>query len=130
MHLVTADEAARACPECGVFSSRMKGPATTRPRDLPYGERGLEFFWHKRRWWCGEVSCPRKSFTEQVPQIPAGARITTRCWASTRPGAAAPAGNRIPTPGVAAGAGPPAHRVHRRAWHRCPARPGRGPHRR
>ncbi|MFD9226211.1 transposase family protein [Streptomyces sp. NPDC060064] len=72
VHLATADETARACPECGVFASRVKGPATTRPRDLPYGERGLVFFWHKRRRWCGEPACLRKSFTEQIPQIPAG----------------------------------------------------------
>lgn len=86
VHLATADETARACPQCGVFASRVKGRAITRPRDLPYGERGLEFFWHKRRWWCGEKACPRKSFTEQVPQIPAGARITMRlrAWAGRR----------------------------------------------
>jgi len=78
VHLATADETARACPACGVFSSRVKGPAITRPRDLPYGERGLEFWWHKRRWLCREASCPRKSFTEQIRQIPAGARVTER----------------------------------------------------
>src|SRR5947209_7861410 len=74
VHLVTADETARACPSCGVFASRVKGSATTRPRDLPYGESGLEFRWHKRRWWCREPGCPRRSFTEQTAQIPAGAR--------------------------------------------------------
>ncbi|MEH0420049.1 ISL3 family transposase [Streptomyces sp. B21-083] len=78
VHLATADAAARACPACGVLSSRVKGSATTHPRDLPYGERGLEFFWHKRRWFCREPACPRKSFTEQIPQIPAGARLTGR----------------------------------------------------
>ncbi|MFF3159591.1 helix-turn-helix domain-containing protein [Streptomyces sp. NPDC057910] len=78
VHLATADETARACPACGVFANRVKGPATTRPRDLPYGERGLEFVWLKRRWWCSEASCPRKSFTEQTGQVPAGARLTTR----------------------------------------------------
>ena len=78
VHLTTADPAARACPACGVFATRIKGRALTRPRDLPYGERGLEFFWHKRRWWCGEPACPRKSFIESLPQIPAGARITER----------------------------------------------------
>ncbi|MFF3460690.1 ISL3 family transposase, partial [Streptomyces sp. NPDC002730] len=82
VHLATADETARACPECGVFASRVKGPATTRPRDLPYGERGLVFFWHKRRWWCGEPACLRKSFTEQIPRIPAGARLTARLRAA------------------------------------------------
>ncbi|WP_385625414.1 ISL3 family transposase (plasmid) [Streptomyces sp. P8-A8] len=78
VHLATADERARACPACGVFATRVKGSAVTRPRDLPYGESGLEFRWHKRRWWCREPGCPRQSFTEQIPQIPAGARITMR----------------------------------------------------
>lgn len=78
VHLATADASARACPACGVFASRVKGWATTRPRDLPYGESGLEFVWHKRRWWCRETACPRRSFREQIEQIPAGARITGR----------------------------------------------------
>jgi transposase len=78
VHLVTAEAAAQACPACGVFSTRVKGPALTRPRDLPYGESGLEFLWHKRRWWCQETECPRKSFTEQTVQIPARARLTRR----------------------------------------------------
>ncbi|MFD8222123.1 transposase family protein [Streptomyces sp. NPDC059697] len=78
VHLVTADEAARACPACGVFAIRVKGSVVTRPRDLPYGESGLKFRWHKRRWWCREAGCPRRSFTEQIPQIPAGARLTAR----------------------------------------------------
>jgi transposase len=82
VHLATADDSARACPACGVFATRVKGAAFTRPRDLPYGERGLEFLWHKRRWWCREPACPRKSFTEQIPQIPAGARLTTRLRAA------------------------------------------------
>ncbi|WP_324618007.1 helix-turn-helix domain-containing protein [Streptomyces dysideae] len=45
---------------------------------MPYGESGLEFRRHKRRWWCREPGCPRRSFTEQIPQLPAGARITMR----------------------------------------------------
>ncbi|MGI5518597.1 ISL3 family transposase [Streptomyces sp. CA-106131] len=78
VHLITADETARACPSCGTFASRVKGLVRTRPRDLSYGERGLELAWLKRRWYCHEPDCARKSFTEQVPQIPAGARITAR----------------------------------------------------
>jgi hypothetical protein len=78
VHLATADASARACPVCGVFAPRVKGSATTRPRDLPYGERGLEFVERKRRWLCREAACPRKSFTEQIPQLPAGARLTGR----------------------------------------------------
>ncbi|MGW0703820.1 ISL3 family transposase [Streptomyces sp. NPDC002867] len=78
VHLATAEETARACPECGAFAWKVKGTARTRPRDLPQGERGLVLLWHKRRWWCREPTCPRKSFTESVAQIPAGARITAR----------------------------------------------------
>ncbi|WP_394816597.1 transposase family protein [Streptomyces lancefieldiae] len=75
VHLVTVDETTRACPACGVFATRVRGSAVTRPRDLPYGESGLEYRWHKRRWWCREADCPRRSFTEQIP---AGARLTAR----------------------------------------------------
>lgn len=35
VHLATADDRARACPACGVFATRVKGSAVTRPRDLP-----------------------------------------------------------------------------------------------
>lgn len=78
VHLTTADEAARACPSCGVFAVRVKGFVQTRPRDLPYGERKLELVWRKRRWYCTEPACPRRTFTEQVRQVPARARITER----------------------------------------------------
>lgn len=78
VHLATADASARACPACEVFASRVKGSATTQPRDLPYSERELELLWHKRRWFCREPACPSKPFTEQIPQIPAGKRLTGR----------------------------------------------------
>jgi hypothetical protein len=68
VHLVTADETARACPAFGVFATRVKAQQRPGPRDLPYGEMGLEFRWYKRRWFCGEPACPRRSFTEQIPQ--------------------------------------------------------------
>ncbi|WP_445525436.1 transposase family protein [Streptomyces cyslabdanicus] len=46
VHLITSDETARACPACGAFATRVKGSTTTQPRDLPYGEKGMEFRWH------------------------------------------------------------------------------------
>lgn len=61
-----------------MFATRANGSAVTRPRDLTYGEHGLELVWRKRRWYCTEPACPRRTFTEQVSQVPAGARITTR----------------------------------------------------
>ncbi|MER6528507.1 ISL3 family transposase [Streptomyces sp. NPDC001508] len=78
VHLTTADESARACPSCGVFTVHVKGFVQTRPRDLPCGERRLQRVWHKRRWYCTGPACPRRTFTEQVRQVPAGARITGR----------------------------------------------------
>ncbi|MGW9030900.1 hypothetical protein ACWGQ5_43955 [Streptomyces sp. NPDC055722] len=41
VHLITADEAARACPACGVFATRVKGSAVTRPRDLPFASTNM-----------------------------------------------------------------------------------------
>jgi len=35
VHLATADTSARAWPTRRAFSSRVKGSATTQPRDLP-----------------------------------------------------------------------------------------------
>lgn len=78
MHLTAADEAARVCPSSGVFAVRLKGFVQIQPRHLPYGERRLELVWHKRRRYCTELACPRRTFTEQVRQVPAGARTTTR----------------------------------------------------
>ncbi|MCW2915719.1 MAG: family transposase [Actinomycetia bacterium] len=34
--------------------------------------------WNKRRWRCREAVCPRKTFTEALPQIPSRARLTCR----------------------------------------------------
>jgi len=76
VHVVTTDEAARACPACGVFSTLRKGRVITRPRHLSCGGRPVAISWHKSRWRCGEPGCERDSFTEQTPQIPARWRIT------------------------------------------------------
>ncbi|MEV0382760.1 ISL3 family transposase [Nonomuraea sp. NPDC050643] len=78
VHLATADERARCCPECGVVAVRMKEWVITRPRDLPVAGRRCALRWRKRRWYCDQASCPRQTFTEQVPQIPARSRLTRR----------------------------------------------------
>ncbi|MBG0831635.1 ISL3 family transposase [Planomonospora sp. ID67723] len=78
VHLVTADETARACPECGTPAARVKEWVTTRPRDLPVAGRRCDLRWRKRRWYCDESPCPRGTFTEHVAQVPARARLTVR----------------------------------------------------
>jgi transposase len=79
VHLRTADEAAAACPRCGVFSGSVRQRRSTRPRDLPYGEAPLVVRWHKTQFRCREPQCPRKAFTESIGELPPYARITGRC---------------------------------------------------
>ena len=78
VEVATAAETAAACPTCGVVSTRVKQYVCTRPRDLAQGRTRMELVWRKRRWYCRAPVCGRKSFTESMPVIPAGARITTR----------------------------------------------------
>jgi transposase len=51
---------------------------TTRPRDLRYGEQPLAVRWQKVQYRCTEKPCPRRAFTEQIAELPAGARVTGR----------------------------------------------------
>lgn len=82
VQVVTADEAARVCPECGTRARRSKGRRVTRPRDLQVGGRRPRLVWTKRRWRCDQRACRRASFTEAVAAVPAGKRLTTRLRAS------------------------------------------------
>jgi hypothetical protein len=61
-----------------VLSTTVRQRRTTRPRDLPQGEERLAVRWHKVQFSCRERPCPRKAFTEQIPDLPAGARVTGR----------------------------------------------------
>ena len=78
VQLVTADPNAARCPGCGQVSTSAKEWTLTRPRDLPVGGEPVLLQWRKRRWRCRTEACPRQSFTEQVPEVPARARTTTR----------------------------------------------------
>ncbi|MFE9960165.1 ISL3 family transposase [Micromonospora sp. NPDC005299] len=76
--LSTGDEQARCCPHCGQRAPRVKQWATTRPRDLQVAGRPVRLRWRKRRWYCSTPACSRRSFTEQVAQVSARSRLTTR----------------------------------------------------
>ncbi|SCL36562.1 Transposase [Micromonospora rhizosphaerae] len=78
VHLATVDEQARCCPRCGQRAWRVKEWTTTRPRDLPVAGRAPRLRWRKPRWRCDNRDCERGSFTEQVSEVPARARLTRR----------------------------------------------------
>jgi transposase len=78
VHVVTADERARVCPECRTPARRSKGRRVTRPRDLRVGGRRARLVWAKRRWRCDEPACRRASFTEAVAEVPPRKRLTAR----------------------------------------------------
>ncbi len=88
VHAVTAQGFEPGCPKCGVISTSFKSSAVTRPRDLPYGPAPVRLVWHKSRWRCRERACPRGSFTESIPAVPARARVTTRLRAEAGEAAA------------------------------------------
>lgn len=90
--LSTGCEQARCCPRCGQRALRVKQWTTTRPRDLPIAGRTVRLRWRKRRWYCPTAECPRLSFTEQVAEVPARSRLTTRLRQAA--GAAVADGNR------------------------------------
>ncbi|WP_308297602.1 ISL3 family transposase [Tsukamurella paurometabola] len=76
--MITCDPDAAACPSCGVRSTAIKGRAVTHPRDLRYGDDPIWLRWHKTRYRCRNDGCARQSFTEQIREVPAGRRTTTR----------------------------------------------------
>jgi hypothetical protein len=78
VQLVTDDPDAARCPGCQVVSTSGKDWVLTRPHDLPCGGTAVSVQWRKRRWRCRTEDCQRQTFTEQVVQVPAGMRTTTR----------------------------------------------------
>jgi transposase len=78
VQLVTDDPDAARCPGCRLVSTSGKDWVLTRPHDLPCGGGQLAVQWRKRRWRCRTALCPQRTFTEQVAQVPAGMRTTTR----------------------------------------------------
>ena len=86
VQLVTDDPDAARCPACRVVSTSGKDWVLTRPHDLPCGGGQVAVQWRKRRWRCRTAACTRQSFTEQVAQVPAGMRTTTRLRSGARGG--------------------------------------------
>jgi transposase len=78
VQLVTDEQDAARCPACSAVSTSGKEWVLTRPKDLPCGGEFAALQWRKRRWRCRTEDCDRQTFTEQLAQVPAGMRTTTR----------------------------------------------------
>lgn len=86
--LIEPIAAEAACPDCGVFSSRIQARPVHRVKDVSCGGELVAVRVRKRRLRCPEDACPRVSFTQTTEQIPLRARLTTRLVASLAQAAA------------------------------------------
>ena len=76
---VTTKRLEAPCPECGVFSARVKSARTQTVVDSPGFGRPCRLRVLKRALRCDTDWCPRRSFTPATQQLPVRARVTTRC---------------------------------------------------
>lgn len=65
---------AAACPDCGQLSERVHAYHQRQLADLPVGGRAVVVQLRVRRLVCAALSCPRRTFREQVPTL-------TKRWA-------------------------------------------------
>ncbi|WP_234314260.1 MULTISPECIES: transposase family protein [unclassified Streptomyces] len=72
-------EAEAACPDCGCFSDRVHDRYQRELKDLPLADQGFVIRLTVRRFICGTVDCPRRTFAESFSRPAAPyARFTTR----------------------------------------------------
>jgi transposase len=72
-----------ACPVCGALSSRVHSCYTRSFADLPCLRIPVHLNLHTRRFFCDAPECPRKIFTERLPEVAApSARRTVRLIAA------------------------------------------------
>lgn len=70
---------AAPCPQCGERSRRIHGSYSRTLADLPWGQHRVRLHLTVRKFRCPTPSCPRRIFTERLPDIAAPyARRTTR----------------------------------------------------
>lgn len=70
---------AAACPDCGRFSDRVHDRYQRRLKDLPLVDQGFVIRLTVRRFICGSVDCPRRTFAEPFSRLTVPhARFTTR----------------------------------------------------
>jgi transposase len=76
---VTSTQRDVACPVCAVRAYRLHSHYERRLADLPWGPTHVRWQLRVRKFFCGNLQCPRRIFTERLPGVVAPwARRTQR----------------------------------------------------
>jgi hypothetical protein len=67
-----------ACPECGTTSRRVHSRYVRRAADLPWHGVAVRLELHARKFFCRELACPGRVFTERLPRVVAPRARRTR----------------------------------------------------
>lgn len=76
---VSGTAASACCPSCGRASVRIHSRYERTLADLPWHGVQVTILWRSRKFFCDVTECPRRVFTERLPQMAAPhGRKTTR----------------------------------------------------
>jgi transposase len=76
---VTSTQQLVPCPVCAVFTARVHSRYTRTLADLPWGPARVRWQLRVRKFMCANGQCPRRIFTERLPEVVAPwARRTRR----------------------------------------------------
>ena len=67
----------QGCPDCGTVTGRVRSRRPVAVRDLPFGRPWL-VRWYKRRMFCDQARCLRRTFVERSSQLGPRQRLTAR----------------------------------------------------
>jgi transposase len=76
---VTSNRISSCCPLCATPSSAVHSSYRRKPLELPCAGRTVRLLLSVRKFFCRVTTCPRKVFTERLPElIEPSSRLTTR----------------------------------------------------
>ena len=67
--VVIASTVPPGCPSCGVIATKVHSRRSQHIRDVPVAG-AMAVVWAKRRWFCLEPACARRTFWEATDQVP------------------------------------------------------------
>ncbi len=67
----------QGCPDCGTVTNRVHSRRVAQVRDLPFGRPWL-VRWDKRRMFCDQARCQRRTFVERCTQLGPRQQLTAR----------------------------------------------------